>query len=107
MGHQLSQPLLNKTNHLLEELNETFYVYENPKKFEFTFPDSMFPGIPKGKTNDIKYEQKMIREDENTFKNRLSEEQLQQIEATGEFKVKSNIEYITLPYVWRINPVIF
>lgn len=49
----------------------------------------------------------MITEQENTFKNRLSEEQLKEIEETGEFKVKSNVEYITLPYVWKINEALF
>ena len=49
----------------------------------------------------------MISEQENTFKDRLSEQQLKEIEETGEFKVKSNVEYITLPYVWRINNTIF
>jgi len=39
----------------------------------------------------ITYEQKIINEQENTFKDRLSEEQLMEIGETGEFKVKSNI----------------
>lgn len=45
----------------------------------------------------------MIREEENTFKNKLMDEQLDEIEKRGEFKVKSNISYVTLPYVWKIN----
>lgn len=36
----------------------------------------MFPDVPKGEQNKIRYEQKMITEEENTFKNKLSEEQL-------------------------------
>lgn len=55
----------------------------------------------------ITYEQKMINEQENTFKDKLSEEQLMEIEEKGEFKVKSNIQYITLPYIWKINETIF
>lgn len=55
----------------------------------------------------ITYEQKMIREEENTFKNKLMDEQLDEIEEKGEFKVKSNISYVTLPYVWKINEKLF
>ena len=36
----------------------------------------MFPDVPDGQYNDIRYEQKIIHEQENTFKNRLSPEQL-------------------------------
>jgi hypothetical protein len=39
----------------------------------------------------ITYEQKMIVEQENTFKNRLAEDQIEDIAEKGEFKVKSNI----------------
>ena len=79
----MSEPLIEKTNELLTELNGTFEVYQNPKGFHFTFPDSMFPEIPEGEHNRIRYEQKMITEEENTFKNRLSEQQLKEIEETG------------------------
>ena len=63
----------------------------------------MFPDVPPGQRNTITYEQKIIVEQENTFKDKLSEEQLQEIAEKGEFKVKSNIEYVTLPYIWKIN----
>jgi hypothetical protein len=67
----------------------------------------MFPDVPEGERNQITYEQKIVSEQENTFKDRLSEQQLQEIEEKGEFKVKSNIDYITLPYVWKINETLF
>lgn len=67
----------------------------------------MFPDVPEGERNQITYEQKMVSEQENTFKDRLSEQQLQEIAEKGEFKVKSNIDYITLPYVWKINETLF
>ena len=35
------------------------------------------------------------------------DEQLDEIEKRGEFKVKSNISYVTLPYVWKINQKLF
>ena len=63
----------------------------------------MFPDVPPGQRNTITYEQKIIVEQENTFKDKLSEEQLQEIAEKGEFKVRSNIEYVTLPYIWKIN----
>lgn len=63
--------------------------------------------MPPGERNQITYEQVMISEQENTFKNKLSEEQLEEIAEKGEFKVKSNIEYVTLPYVWKINETLF
>jgi hypothetical protein len=71
------------------------------------FPETMFPDVPEGERNQITYEQKIVSEQENTFKDRLSEQQLQEIEEKGEFKVKSNIDYITLPYVWKINETLF
>ena len=55
----------------------------------------------------ITYEQKMIVEQENTFKNRLAEDQIEEIAEKGEFKVKSNIQYVTIPYVWKINETLF
>jgi hypothetical protein len=36
----------------------------------------LFPDVPPGQRNQITYEQKMIVEQENTFKNKLSDEQL-------------------------------
>lgn len=39
----------------------------------------MFPPVPENEYNRIRYEQKMISEQENTFKDRLSEEQLSEI----------------------------
>ena len=57
---------------MLDELNETFEVYQEPKTFEFAFPDSLFPPVDPNERNKIRYEQKMIVEQENTFKNRLS-----------------------------------
>jgi hypothetical protein len=92
---------------LIEELNKSFEVYSNQTNYRFHFPESLFPDVPTGQQNQITYEQKMISEEENTFKNKLSEEQLQEISEKGEFKVKSNIEYVTLPYVWKINETLF
>ena len=40
--------LVEKTNDLVHELNKAFEVYEAPKTFVFTFPDSIFPDVPPG-----------------------------------------------------------
>ena len=88
------------------QLNSAFEVWEHPGDFQFTFPASAFPEVPKGEQNLITYEQKRIVEQEDTFKPRLSAEQLAEIAETGKFKVNSNIEYITLPYVWKVNEAI-
>ena len=58
--YELSEPLIEKANSLVDELNNTFEVYENAHDFRFAFPDSMFPAVPEGEKNQIRYEQKMI-----------------------------------------------
>lgn len=58
--YELSEPLIEKANSLVDELNNTFEVYKNPRSFRFAFPDSMFPAVPEGEQNKIKYEQKII-----------------------------------------------
>lgn len=42
-------------------------------------------------------------EEEDTFKDRLSNEQVEQIRERGEFEVKSSMRNVTIPYVWKIN----
>ncbi len=88
---------------MLDKMNRQFKVYENAETFCYVFPDSKFAAIPPGQRNQITYEQKNIVEEENTFRDGLTDEQVSDIARTGEFKVKSNIQYITQPYIWKIN----
>lgn len=55
----------------------------------------------------MSYEQKPIVEEEDTFKDRLSEEQVAQIAEKGQFEVKSSMQGVKIPYVWKINDIIF
>ena len=63
----------------MEELNQAFEVWKQAEDFVFTFPGSAFEEVGPGQSNTISYEQKVIVEQENTFKPRLSEEQLSDI----------------------------
>ena len=51
--------------------------------YEFRLPDSKFEAVAPGQRNNISYEQKMIASEEDTFRERLSEEQLRQIAENG------------------------
>lgn len=82
-------------------------LFNNPSDFKFIFPDSKFEDVPPGQTNSISYEQKIMGEEEDTFKARLSPEHISQIAEKGEFEVKSANETAMIPYVWKINDVIF
>ena len=55
----------------------------------------------------MNYATKFDTEEEDTFKPKLSSEQLCQIAKNGEFEVMSNNEMITLTYVWKINEILF
>lgn len=61
---------------LRDRLRNEFTTFEDSKNFKFTFPESKFPPVKPGERNLITYEQKNIVEEEDTFRDKLSPEQI-------------------------------
>lgn len=87
---------------LITKIERDVFIFADTN-YQFKFPESKFPSVPPGQRNNISYEQKVYGEEENTFADRLTQEQIEQIKEKGEFEVKSKSPNATIPYVWKIN----
>ena len=92
---------------LKKDLEDSFKIWDHSKDFKFQFIDSKFEELLEGQVNSLNYATKFDTEEEDTFKPKLSAEQLKQIAQKGQFEVKSNNELIALPYVWKVNEILF
>lgn len=96
-------PQIQKSrNELIANIEDELYIYDD-LNYVFKFPHSKFPPVAINETNNISYERKVQYEDENTFADRLTSEQVNQIRENGEFEVKSSKINASIPYVWKVN----